>query len=123
MLATLRPLDVAAGALLCRAPRRPPAAPSTMTRRQRHGRYGPSKVLPSAQQVTAALRANERFFESNGGGAVKGIDWNQLPSNSPLEDTLAIAAMPDQQSEQLSVTLISCCFRGNRPCFRSQATW
>ena len=94
-----------------------------MTRRQRHGRYGPSKVLPSAQQVTAALRANERFFESNGGGAVKGIDWNQLPSNSPLEDTLAIAAMPDQQSEQLSVTLISCCFRGNRPCFRSQATW
>jgi hypothetical protein len=50
-------------------------------------------------KVNAILRANEKYYEtSKAGSVVKFIDWNQLSSNNPIEDTLAIAQLSDQRS-------------------------
>lgn len=50
-------------------------------------------------QATSILQANEKTFESNKLGTVlKSFDWNQLASNNPQEDSLAIAQLCDNKS-------------------------
>ena len=50
-------------------------------------------------QATAILQANEKIYEvTKPGSVIKSIDWNQLASNNPLEDSLAIAQLCDNKS-------------------------
>lgn len=57
-----------------------------------------SKYLFSIQ-ANAILQANEKTFEvSKPGTVLKTIDWNQLASNNPQEDSLAIAQLCDNRS-------------------------
>ena len=53
-------------------------------------------------QATSILKSNERIYEVDKRDTVlKSIDWNQLASNNPLEDTLAIAELCDDKSNIL----------------------
>ncbi|KAK2718388.1 pyruvate dehydrogenase [acetyl-transferring]-phosphatase 1, mitochondrial-like [Artemia franciscana] len=47
--------------------------------------------LLSPVQATEILRANEMSRILTRSGAVKAVEWNQLGSNIPIEDTLAVA--------------------------------
>ncbi|KAK4016198.1 pyruvate dehydrogenase [acetyl-transferring]-phosphatase 1, mitochondrial isoform X1 [Daphnia magna] len=70
-------------------------------------RYGrPSEKAPkiSPLQATSILQANEKIYEvMKPGSVLKSIDWNQLASNNPLEDSLAIAKLCDNRSYLLGV--------------------
>nr|CAG4636160.1 EOG090X05SW [Eubosmina coregoni]SVE69786.1 EOG090X05SW [Eubosmina coregoni] len=56
------------------------------------------------QDATAILQANEKIYEvTKPGSVIKSIDWNQLASNNPLEDSLAIAQLCDNKSYLLGV--------------------
>ena len=55
-------------------------------------------------QATALLQANEKIYEvTKPGSVIKSIDWNQLASNNPLEDSLAIAQLCDNKSMSISL--------------------
>ncbi|XP_013794239.1 pyruvate dehydrogenase [acetyl-transferring]-phosphatase 1, mitochondrial-like isoform X1 [Limulus polyphemus] len=49
--------------------------------------YGAPKLSP--QEVTMSLSANEGVVNKSS-GSVRGFDYNQLPSNNPIEDRLAV---------------------------------
>nr|CAG4641681.1 EOG090X05SW [Eurycercus lamellatus] len=89
-------------------------------KRNRHARYGMSSLeqVPklSPLQATSILQANEKTYEVGKGvdapkmgepakaiNVLKSIDWNQLASNNPLEDSLAIARLFDNKSYLLGV--------------------
>jgi hypothetical protein len=42
------------------------------------------------------------------GSVLKSIDWNQLGSNNPLEDSIAIAKLCDNRSINLNEDLSTC---------------
>lgn len=57
------------------------------------------KLLILFFQATSILQANEKIYEvMKPGSVLKSIDWNQLASNNPLEDSLAIAKLCDNRS-------------------------
>nr|CAG4635446.1 EOG090X05SW [Artemia franciscana] len=60
--------------------------------------------LLSPAQATEILRANEVSRILTRPGAVKTVEWNQLGSNTPIEDTLAVAhSLPLTQTILLNV--------------------
>lgn len=73
----------------------------------KNSRYGKSSGKPtrlSPKQATLILQSNEKIHEVDKQESVlKSIDWNQLGSNNPLEDTLAIAELYDSGSYLLGV--------------------
>nr|CAG4638439.1 EOG090X05SW [Cyclestheria hislopi] len=75
--------------------------------RHRTTRFGvPPEPTPklTPQQVTSILRANETMHDFKKPGTVlKSVDWNQLSSNNPIEDSLAIAQLQDGQTYLLGV--------------------
>lgn len=57
-------------------------------------------------QATLILQSNEKIHEVDKQESVlKSIDWNQLGSNNPLEDTLAIAELYDSGSNYLPIKM------------------
>nr|CAG4646246.1 EOG090X05SW [Macrothrix elegans] len=70
----------------------------------KYGRSLEKSPKLSPNQATQILQANEKTYEvSKPGTILKSIDWNQLASNNPLEDSLAIAELCDKRSYLLGV--------------------